>query len=87
MINPLAIAWKHNYAEGIATYDGELIAWPEGLGPWPTASDLLGWEKEYNAFLAKPTPIESLLAKPDSDWSIDDIKVAVRFIITKDKGE
>jgi len=84
MINPRAIAWKHGNAEGISTFDGQLIEWPKSLGPWPTDTQTREWEKEYLAFLATPSPITTLLAKPDADWSIQDIKAALRVVLSRD---
>jgi len=64
-----ALGWKHNHTPGICTVEGVITKWPDGLGPKPTASDIIAIQSEYDA----ATALETLRAKRDqllhdTDW-------------------
>ena len=41
------IGWKHNHQDGMTTYDGEIVGWPDGN--IPSDSDINTWIAEYDA--------------------------------------
>lgn len=45
----MVLGWKFNHAPGIRTREGEIIAWPENLGPLPTGEQIAQWTAEYEA--------------------------------------
>lgn len=54
LVNPLALAWKHNNTPGITTREnaqGQMVlaAWPAALGVFPTQAQADTWASEYAA--------------------------------------
>ncbi len=54
IVNPLALGWKFNHAEGIECCENargqmELVKWPASLGAWPTQAQADQWASEYAA--------------------------------------
>ena len=56
------LGWKFNHASGICTVGDEITAWPEHLGPVPSAIDIAAWTAEYSQRLTVLKEISALEA-------------------------
>ncbi|MFN4283524.1 MAG: hypothetical protein ACK4NA_12880 [Alphaproteobacteria bacterium] len=59
----LVLGWKFNHAPGIETRDGVITAWPDSLGPLPTADQIATWTAEYEARVEVPDTVTPLQAR------------------------
>tara|TARA_R110002073_G_scaffold323255_1_gene500531 strand:- start:15 stop:308 length:294 start_codon:yes stop_codon:yes gene_type:complete len=85
------IGWKHNHQSGMATADGVITEFPNGI---PSAEDQATWTTEYEAHLAAIAYVDARVSayptigdQLDALWKGGDDQAAMKVIVDKVKSD
>lgn len=70
---PAILSWKFHNAEGITFKAGELIEWPDSLGPRPTLTQILTWAGEYQTYVNDIAAKEQALIQAKLDATAENL--------------